>query len=87
MMSAVAGNPHAGVKAGKKRKTWGIKEWMSAKGLTQKDVADKAEIKAISVVSRTINGGANSRKVLAALKGLGCPVKFLALPEEMKGDQ
>jgi transcriptional regulator with XRE-family HTH domain len=87
MMNAVAGNPHAGVKAGKNRQPWRIKEWMSAKGLGQKDLAEKAEIKAISVVSRTINGGANSRKVLAALKELGCPVKFLALPEEMKGDQ
>ncbi|WP_245577936.1 hypothetical protein [Maridesulfovibrio bastinii] len=86
MMNAAAINPHAGVKAGKHRKPWRIKEWMSGKGLEQKHVAEKAEISAVSIVSRTINGGANNRKVLAALRDMGCPEKYLALPEDMKGD-
>ena len=86
-MNAATINPHAGVKAGKHRNPWRIKEWMSSKGLEQKHVARKAGISAVSIVSRTINGGANNRKVLATLRDLGCPLKHLALPEDMKGEQ
>ena len=86
-MMSTAANPHAGVGAGKKRHPWRIKEWMSANGLQQTDIAKEAGISAVSVVSRTINGGVNNRKVLATLRNIGCPVKFLALPEDIKGDQ
>ncbi|WP_245577930.1 helix-turn-helix domain-containing protein [Maridesulfovibrio bastinii] len=83
MMSAGAVNPHAGVKTGRKRRPFLIKEWMDAKGYEQKDIAAAAGIKAQSIVSRTIRGGANNRKVLTALRNMGCPEKYLALPDDM----
>jgi len=86
-MSAAAVNPHAGVKNGRKRRPYLIMEWMDAKELEQKDIAEKAGIKAQSIVSRTIRGGANNRKVLTALKEVGCPERYLGLPVDMQGDQ
>ncbi|MBU1002758.1 MAG: XRE family transcriptional regulator [Proteobacteria bacterium] len=57
---------------------------MDLNGLIQKDVAAQAGVKTHAVVSRTIRGSVNNRKVLRALKDLGCPEAYLALPKDMK---
>lgn len=85
-MNAVAANPHAGVKAGKKRKPFRIKEWLSAQGTNQTEVANEVGVSK-SIVSDTIRGTANNRRVLAHLRDSGCPKKYLSLPEDMEGEQ
>ena len=85
-MNAAVANPHAGARAGKKRNPWRIKEWMSAQGITQIEIARRIGISK-SIVSDTIRGAANNKRVLAFLRDLGCPLKYLALPDEMKGEQ
>lgn len=77
-------NPHACVGAGRNRRTWRIKEWMDAAGILQRDVADAAGLKGVATVSRTIRGSDNNRKVLSALLDMGCPERFLGLPEDMQ---
>lgn len=76
-------NVLAGIGAGRNRKPFVIKEWMFARGLTQGDIRDHLEISQ-SVVSRTIFGSANNRRVLAYLRDEGCPEHALALPNDMK---
>ncbi|WP_321402633.1 helix-turn-helix transcriptional regulator [Maridesulfovibrio sp.] len=86
MSAAAVANPHAGVRSGKKRYPWRIKEWMSAHDLTQIKIAKDIGISK-SIVSSTINGSTNNKKVLAYLRDKGCPQKYLSLPEEMKEDK
>jgi hypothetical protein len=76
-------NIHAAVGAGRERQPWRIKEWLDGRGITYKAVAEQAGIRAESIVCRTIRGGANNRKVLLALRNLGCPEKYLGLPEDL----
>jgi transcriptional regulator with XRE-family HTH domain len=78
-------NPHAAVGAGRARKPWRIKEWMDAVGIRQEHVAVRAGINTKSIVSRTIRGQANNRKVLLALRDMGCPEKYLGLPDDLIG--
>ncbi|WP_291325310.1 hypothetical protein [Desulfovibrio sp. UCD-KL4C] len=84
---SVVTNPFASVGAGRDRNPWPIKEWMDFHGIRQADIAIKAGVKGHSLVSRTIHGGANNKKVLGALRDLGCPDNILSLPEEMKTEQ
>jgi transcriptional regulator with XRE-family HTH domain len=56
---------------------------MFARGLTQREIGNRLGM-GQSVVSRTIFGSANNRRVLALLRDEGCPVHALALPEDMK---
>lgn len=77
-------NSHAGVGAGRYRKPWRIKEWLSSQGLYQKDIAARLGIPA-ETVSRTVLGRANNRKVLRLLKELGCPASYLSLPDDLAG--
>ncbi|MGE4192786.1 MAG: hypothetical protein AB7E51_05310 [Pseudodesulfovibrio sp.] len=77
-------NTLAGVGAGRHRKPFRIKEWMFSCGLTQYDIRDQLGLKSQSVVSRTIYGSANNRRVLAYLRDAGCPEEALALPKDMK---
>lgn len=77
-------NPHSSVGVGRYRQTFRIKEWMDARGIRLVDVAAHAGLRDHAVVSRTVRGGSNNRKVLKALKDLGCPEKYLALPKDMQ---
>lgn len=77
-------NPYASVGAGRNRKPWRIREWMDSQGILQMDVARSAGLKSSAVVSRTIRGSANSRRVLKALLEMGCPAVYLGLPEDLK---
>ena len=76
-------NMLAGMGTGRNRRPYLIKEWMFTQGLTQNDIRDRLDLSQ-SVVSRTIMGSANNRRVLAYLRDEGCPVHVLALPEDMK---
>ncbi len=77
-------NVHAAVGAGRNRQTWRIKEWLDVRGINYKAVAARAGIGTEGVVSRTIRGGANNRKVLLALLEMGCPERWLGLPEDLR---
>jgi len=76
-------NVLAGYGAGRNRKPFAIKEWMFAHGLTQGQIGKRLGISQ-SVVSRTIFGSSNNRRVLAFLREKGCPEQALALPKDMK---
>ena len=63
-----------------------IRGWMEERGVSVTDVARRAGISR-PIVSATIHGKRNSRRALAALREVGCPVRLLALPENMKGKE
>jgi hypothetical protein len=77
-------NPHAAVGAGRTRKPWRIREWLDGQGINYATVAARAGIKATSIVCRTVRGGANNRRVLLALLDMGCPERWLGLPEDLR---
>lgn len=77
-------NPHAGAGAGKLRDPWEIKKWMDAKPLSRHEVLAKTGLKSMSIVSRTIAGAMNNKKVLRVLAQEGCPLKALSLPKELQ---
>lgn len=60
-----------------------IRAWMVERRISVSDVARKAGI-ARSMVSETIHARRNNRKALRALIEIGCPVKLLALPEDLQ---
>ncbi|MGE4193400.1 MAG: hypothetical protein AB7E51_08430 [Pseudodesulfovibrio sp.] len=82
-MTTMSTNALAGIGAGRHRKPFKIKEWMFSCGLTQYDIRDQLGLSQ-SVVSRTIYGSANNRRVLGYLRDAGCPEEALALPKDMK---
>jgi hypothetical protein len=51
--------------------------------ITQTDVARTVGVSP-GLVNKTIHGLNNNRRVLRELVRLGCPEKFLALPEDMQ---
>jgi len=61
-----------------------IRAWMVERRISVSAVARKAGLTQ-SIVSETIHGKRNNRRALQALAEVGCPVKLLALPEDMKG--
>ncbi|WP_027366964.1 hypothetical protein [Desulfocurvibacter africanus] len=71
--------------SGKRRKPYRIKEWMADIGLEVNDVAAELGVHH-SLVSHTIFGRKNSRRVLRALRDKGCPKQFLALPEDLENN-
>jgi transcriptional regulator with XRE-family HTH domain len=61
-------------------KTNEIKKWLIDKGLTQQDIKRRAKVSQ-PLVSQVIKGerrsGPKAKKVVRALKKLGCPEEFL----------
>lgn len=57
-----------------------IRAWMLLKGITGVMVAEETGVSS-ALVSATIQGRRNNRKVLSMLQELGCPEEFLAIPE------
>lgn len=76
-------NVHAGVGAGRKRKPYRIREYLSEKGLTMKAVALEIGVNP-SLVQDTVKGNKNNRRVLNKLLEIGVPVEALSLPEDMQ---
>ena len=77
-----AANIHAGVGAGKFRRPWRIREFLAGQGLQMADVGRELNISR-QVVTATVSGTANNRKVLGYLQQIGCPVQYLSLPADM----
>lgn len=69
--------------AGKERAFWRIREFLAGKGLSMADVARAVGVTR-NLVRETAIGQRNNRKVLGHLLELGCPEKWLDLPEAMK---
>ena len=68
--------------AGRGRDYYGIKKWLDEQGIKSRRLAKDVELHP-TVVSQTIRGLANNRKVLAKLRDLGCPENILSLPADM----
>ncbi|WP_051694172.1 helix-turn-helix domain-containing protein [Desulfohalovibrio reitneri] len=71
--------------SGRERRPWDIRRWLNNQGYTIKDLAGELGVTP-SAVSHTIRGARNHRKVLELLRHLGCPTKYLALPEDMQDE-
>ena len=63
-----------------------IRAWMVERRISVSAVARAAGVTQ-SIVSETIHGKRNNRRSLRALVDVGCPVKLLALPEDMNGKE
>ena len=68
--------------AGRDRDYHAIKKWLDDSSIEIQDVARAVGLHR-SVVSHTIRGAVNNRKVLRHLKALGCPPEILSLPKDM----
>jgi hypothetical protein len=66
-----------------KRNVKQIKKWMIDRELRVKDIVT-ATGEERTYVTKTINGSRNNRKVLKYLADNGCPIKHLALPDDMQ---
>lgn len=69
--------------AGRRRKSWLIKEFLYEQGHTMSSVAREIGVSAVQV-RKTIVGDDDSQRVLTALVEMGCPIKLLSLPDSMK---
>lgn len=69
-----------------KRASTKIKGWLAERRISVIALARVAGIKR-EIMSDTIWGRRNNRDALQALVDAGCPVKWLGLPEDMKGKQ
>ena len=69
-----------------KRNSRKIKAWMAVWGVPVTVLARRAGVSR-QKMSDTIWGRRNDQKALQGLVDSGCPVKWLALPEGMKGKQ
>lgn len=67
-----------------KRNTKAIKRWMLDNDITVTTIQNALNYSRHCVVSNTLCGRVDNRKVLIYLLEKGCPAKFLALPEGMK---
>lgn len=72
--------------AGAERDYWAIKKWLEQESLTIAEVAESLGINA-GIVSATIRGTRNTRRVLVYLLSKGCPVNALSLPDDMNTGQ
>lgn len=68
--------------AGKQRQTFRILEWLHRKGIKQGSIAAELGI-SCTLVSDTIRGRRNNRRVLRILVERGCPITFLSLPSDV----
>ena len=67
------------------RQTTQIKIWMLENAVTMRAVARKCNCHD-SLVSHTVHGRKNSRRILRELVRMGCPSEILGLPEDMRGE-
>ena len=69
--------------AGADRDYWAIKKWLHEKGITLTEMAKALEINA-GIVSATIRGTRNTRRVLRYLLENECPADILSLPDDLQ---
>ncbi len=65
------------------RRPFRIREWMKSRKISVTGIAAELNVHH-SLVSATIHGRKNNKKVLNALIVHGCPSDLLALPETIK---
>ncbi len=66
-----------------KREPRRIMAWMALRGLKTIDLARELGVTR-PLVSATIHGHRNNRRVLKLLVKRGCPARYLALPSDMR---
>jgi len=69
--------------AGAGRDYWAIKKWLQEQGITLTEMAKALEINA-GIVSATIRGTRNTRRVLQYLLEKDCPADILSLPDDLQ---
>lgn len=62
-----------------KRESLEIKAWMVRNSISQKAVAEELMVSP-ELISMTIHGVKNNKRVLSCLAEKGCPIEWLALP-------
>ena len=68
------------------RNTIEINVWMMRNGLSVSQIQKELGYKTHTGISNTLAGRRNLRRVLDFLVGKGCPVEYLDLPKEIKGE-
>lgn len=68
-----------------KRNSVQIRSWMVRKGIKPSNLARELQVHH-TLVSQTVSGSKNNRRVLKALLDKGCPRKWLALPQDFDTD-
>jgi len=69
-----------------KRQPLEIKAWMVRNGITQTSIAREMGVSQ-ALVTRTVHGVINNRRVLKQLLQIGVPERFLALPHDMQSEE
>lgn len=65
------------------RDYWAIKKWLNENNIALKDISTALGIHH-GIVSATIRGTRNTRRVLKWLLDKGCPAAIISLPDDMK---
>jgi len=69
--------------SGINRNYWAIKQWLEKENISLTDIARSLGL-TVGLISHTIRGVKNNRRVLNHLCLLGCPIIFLSLPKDMQ---
>lgn len=69
-----------------KRNKVEIKRWMLRREITVSGMCEDLGYKTNAVISNTLAGREDNRKVLGYWLKKGCPKKYLGLPKDMKGE-
>jgi hypothetical protein len=64
------------------RDYWAIKKWLVINKISMKKIAELEGVH-WTLVTHTIRGTKNNKKILKRLVTLGCPVESLNLPENL----
>jgi hypothetical protein len=57
--------------------------WMAENGIRQRDIQRALRQRSLTQVSETMWGLRDDRRVLAHLLQIGCPARYLELPEDL----
>lgn len=68
--------------SGKQRQSFRIYEWLDSNGIGVNSIAMSIGITP-SMVSSTIRGRKNNRRILQKLVEMGCPKDILSLPDDL----
>lgn len=79
----IVANPFSSTANGRMRKTFKIKEYLELSGISAAMIAQEAGVSQ-ALVSNTIRGKSNNKKVLLYLQKIGCPIEYLSIPKEMQ---
>ncbi|MEG6548902.1 XRE family transcriptional regulator [Desulfocurvibacter africanus] len=69
-----------------KRNSVQIRSWMVRNGIKPSRLARDLNVHH-TLVSQTVSGTKNNRRVLRRLRDMGCPKKWLALPKDLESEK